>query len=146
MILTDIQLQRRRQFLVNATAGAAGMWIAGKTWADDLPSNKNPRAILGDVVEPHWSDRVTVTVGPRQADMIGETERVIQAAVDYVDRQGGGTVHLQPGEYHLRNSIFLRSNIRLLGSGRESVLKKEPALSSNLEVDGDHWDQEITLA
>lgn len=122
------------------------MWIAGKTWSDDLPANNHPRAILGDVVEPHWSDRVTVTVGPRQADMIGETERVIQAAVDYVDRQGGGTVHLQPGEYRLRNSVFLRSNIRLLGSGSESVLKKEPALSSKLEVDGDHWDQEITLA
>ncbi len=145
MIPIDMQLQRRRQFLLKATAGAAGMWIVGKTWADDLPANNNPRAILGDVVEPNWSDRVTVSVGPRQADMIGETERVIQAAIDYVDRQGGGTVHLLPGEYSLRNSIFLRSNIRLLGSGGESVLKKEPALSSNLEVDGDHWDQEITL-
>ena len=146
MIPTDIQLQRRRQFLFRATASAAGIWIAAKTWADDLPANNNPRAILGDVVEPHWSDRITVTVGPRQADMIGETERVIQAAVDYVDRQGGGTVQLLPGEYRLRNSVFLRSNIRLLGSGGESVLKKAPALRSTLEVDGDHWDQEITLS
>ncbi len=143
---TNIQLPRRRQFLLNTTAGAAGLWLGGKSWADDLPANNNPRAILGDVVEPNWSDRVTVSVGPRQADMIGETEKVIQAAVDYVDRLGGGTVKLLPGEYRLRNSIFLRSKIRLLGSGGDSVLKKEPALSSRLEVDGDHWDQEITLS
>lgn len=32
-----------------------------------------------------------------------------------------------PGTYRLRNSVFLQSNVRLLGSGRDTVLFKEPS-------------------
>src|SRR5262249_20108131 len=71
---------------------------------------------------------------------------VIQAAVDYVGQHGGGTVRVLPGTYRLRNSIFLQSQVRLLGSGTDAVLFKEPSVSTKLIVDGDHWDQEITLA
>src|SRR5207245_3578303 len=38
------------------------------------------------------------------------------------------------------------ARVRLIGSGTESVLFKEPSVSTRLVVDGDHWDQEITLA
>ena len=89
---------------------------------------------------------MTLTVGPEKADLVGTTDRVIQAAVDYIGRQGGGTVQVLPGIYRLRNSIFLQSNVRLLGSGTDSVLLKEPSVTTELIVDGDHWDQEITLA
>ena len=34
----------------------------------------------------------------------------------------------------------------LLGSGTDSVLVKEPSVTTKLIVDGDHWDQEVTLA
>src|SRR5204862_5055153 len=47
--------------------------------------------------------------------------------------------------YRLRNSIFLQSNVRVLGEA-DSVLFKEPSITTKLIVDGDHWDQEITLA
>src|SRR5262245_20035923 len=113
---------------------------------DSLPPNSNPRAIAGDVVEPDWIERVSLTVGPANADLVGTTDRVIQAAVDYVARRGGGTVRVLPGTYRLRNSIFLQSKVRILGSGTDSVLFKEPSATANLTVDGDHWDQEITLA
>jgi hypothetical protein len=113
----------------------------------DLPENLDPRAIFGDFVEPDWDERVTITVGPSSsADLAGSTDRVIQAGVDYVARRGGGTVRLLPGTYRLRNSIFLQSNVRLSGSGTDSVLWKEPSVVSKLIVDGDHWEQEITLA
>lgn len=137
---------RRREFLRTASGLLACAFTAKLTRADDLPKNVNPRAIYGDSVEPDWSQRVTLTVGPKKADLVGNTDRVIQAAVDYVGRRGGGTVHVLPGTYRLRNSIFLQSNVRLLGSGTDSVLFKEPSVTTKLIVDGDHWDQEVTLA
>ena len=104
----------------------------------DLPKNINPRAIFGDFVEPDWDQQVTITVGPREADLVGTSDRVIQAAVDYVARRGGGTVRVLPGTYRLRNSIFLQSRVRLLGSGTDSTLIKEPSATTKLIVDGDH--------
>jgi len=123
-----------------------GAWAAGSVRADELPPNKKPRAISGDTAEPDWNERVTVTIGPKKADLVGSTDRVLQAAVDYVGRLGGGTVRVLPGTYHMRNSVFLHSKIRLIGSGTDSVLFKEPSVTTKLIVDGDHWDQEVTLA
>jgi len=79
-------------------------------------------------------------------DLVGDTDRVIQAAVDYVARMGGGTVRVLPGTYRLRNSIFLQSKVRLQGGGSDTVLIKEPSVTTGLRVDGDHWHQEVTLA
>ena len=95
----DSQRFQHRQFLQNGSGLAAGAFGAVLARADDLPQNTNPRAIFGDVVEPAWKQRVTITVGPKHADLVGSTDRVIQAAVDYVARKGGGTVHVQPGTY-----------------------------------------------
>ena len=78
----------------------------------NLPKNIAPRAIFGDFVEPAWDQRLTITVGSKEADLVGASDRVIQAAVDYVARRRGGTVRVLPGTYRLRNSIFLQSNTR----------------------------------
>src|SRR5207253_464464 len=133
-------------FLRTISGLAAGAFSASYTRSDDLPENTNPRAIFGDSVEPEWKQRVTITVGPKKADLIGNTDRVIQAAVDYVTRLGGGSVHVLPGIYRMRNSVFLQSRVRIVGSGTDSVLFKEPSATTRLIVDGDHWDQEVTLA
>jgi hypothetical protein len=50
----------------------------------DLPENTDPRAIFGDFVEPDWDQHMTITVGLKEADLVGTSDRVIQAAVDYV--------------------------------------------------------------
>src|SRR5438034_9867825 len=89
---------------------------------EDLPKNTNPRTISGDTVEPDWEQRVKITVGPQKADIVGDTDRVIQAAVDYVARRGGGTVHILPATYRLRNSIFLQSKVRIPASDSAAVL------------------------
>lgn len=137
---------QRRQFLQHAGRLAAGVLGASLLRSEETPINANPRAIAGDSVEPDWRERLTITVGPGQSDFAGTTDRVIQAAIDYVARLGGGTVRILPGTYRLRNSVFLQSRVRLQGSGADSVLVKEPSVATKLTVDGDHWDQEVTLA
>src|SRR5262245_26337296 len=113
---------QRREFLKTVSGLAVGACGAMLARSDDLPKNTNPRAIFGDSAEPHWKQQVTITVGPKEADLVGATDRVIQAGVDYVARRGGGTVRVLPGTYRLRNSIFLQSKVRILGSGADSVL------------------------
>ena len=137
---------QRRQFLQTAGSLAFGVLGARFAWAGETPSNTNPRAISGDPVEPDWRQRLTITVGPGKSDFVGTTDRVIQAAVDYVARLGGGTVRILPGTYRMRNSVFLQPRVRLQGSGADTVLVKEPSTATKLVVDGDHWDQEVTLA
>jgi hypothetical protein len=122
-------------------------WGAIETFvAADPPSTKNARATLGDsLVEPPWDQRLTVTVGSAGADIIGTTEKTIQAAIEYVARFGGGTVTILPGTYRLRNAVYLKSRIRLVGSGAQTVLIKEPSTTTTLAQDSDWFDQEITL-
>ena len=113
---------RRRRFLQSMTGLATGLVAGLPARANDLPKNTNPRSIFGDSAEPAWDHHVTITVGQDKAELAGTTDRVIQAAVDYVARRGGGTVRVMPGTYRLRNSIFLQSKVRLLGSGADTVL------------------------
>jgi hypothetical protein len=136
----------RRRFLRTVASVAAAPLGSALIRADDLPPVTNPRSTSGDSIEPKWDERLTITVGPSKADLVGSDDKALQAAVDYVARMGGGTVHVLPGVYKLRNSVYLQSRIRLLGSGGESILMKEPSLFSKLATDSDWYDQEITLA
>ncbi len=97
-------------------------------------------------MEPEWEHRLTVTVGQAKANLVGDDHRVLQAAVDYVAALGGGTVHVLPGQYRLRNTVYLRSKVRLVGEGDATVLRKEPSRTTKLAADSDWYDQEITLA
>jgi len=125
-----------------AAASACGAGV----WGDEPPAVTQPRATSGDRVEPDWEDRLTVTVGPAEAHLVGGDHRVFQAAVDYVAALGGGTVKILPGTYRLRNAVYLRSNVRLIGSDEDAVLIKEPSVTTKLAADSDWFDQEITLA
>ncbi|MBX7258057.1 MAG: right-handed parallel beta-helix repeat-containing protein [Candidatus Hydrogenedentes bacterium] len=136
----------RRDLLRSAGIATAGAFLSRHALSDDRPPVTRPRATSGDtVVEPNWSERLTITVGPKDADLVGASEKVIQAAVDYMARAGGGTVRILPGTYRLRNAVYLPSNIRILGSGLDSILVKEPSVETALAEDSDWYDQEITL-
>ena len=116
-----------------------------RSGTDDLEGG--PRATSGDAArEPRWDERLEIRVGPREADLVGSSDRVLQAAVDYVAALGGGTVRILPGEYRLRNAVHLRSGVRIVGSRADSVLVKEPSQRTLLARDSDWYDQEITLA
>ncbi len=136
----------RRSFLTTSAAWTAALWAAPRLRGDDRPTVTDPRATSGDVaVEPKWEQGLTMTVGPKDADLVGTSHKVLQAAVDYVAGLGGGTVHVLPGEYHLRGSVRLRSGVRLLGSGSDSILTKNASQTVKLATDSDWYDQEITL-
>ncbi|MCA9150262.1 MAG: right-handed parallel beta-helix repeat-containing protein [Planctomycetales bacterium] len=114
--------------------------------AAERPLVSQPRQTSGDhAVAPVWDETFTVTVGNRDADVVGHDQRAIQAAVDQVARFGGGTVRVLAGTYRLRNSIYLQSNVNLIGSGTETLLIKEPSCTTQLDLDSDWYDQEITL-
>jgi hypothetical protein len=136
----------RRQFLWTATGLVAAAAGAPRVRADEKPPAASPRATSGDAAEPAWEKRLTVTVGQRDADLVGKDDKVIQAAVDYVARLGSGTVHVLPGTYRLRNAVYLQPRVRLLGSGDDAVLLKEDSRTSMLAADSGWYDQEITLA
>lgn len=136
----------RRRFLAS-TGSLAAVGCAFRASGEEPPAVSEPRATSGDdAVEPDWKEKLTVTVGPEKADLVGSTDRVLQAAVDYLARLGGGTVQILPGKYLLRNAVYLQSKVRLLGSGEETRLVKAPSAATKLSADSDWYDQEITLA
>lgn len=144
-------LNSRRRFLSASGGLISGAWMAG-LFADNRPPVTDPRATDGDSrFEPKWDEQLQITVGqnssgPHAADLVGRDDRVLQAAVDYVARQGGGTVKVLPGTYTLRSAVVLPSKIRLLGSGPDSVITRIPSETVNLSADSDWYDQEVTLS
>ena len=67
---------------------------------------------------------ITVSVGDEGADFTGSDDKVIQGALDYVARLGGGTVELLPGTFALRNALLPHAGLILRGSGDDTVLRK----------------------
>ena len=130
------------------TAGVLGADVlGGRLFGQEIPLVRTPRATSGDrQSEPKWDERLTITVGQEKGDIVGKTEKAIQAAVDTVARLGGGTVKISPGTYRMRNTVWLSSGVRLFGSGPETVLFKCPSTTSKLVEDSDWYDQEVTLA
>ena len=89
---------------------------------------------------------IAVTVGRADADLVGEDNRALQAAVDYAAGLGGGVVLVGPGTYLMRDSLHLRSGVTICGHGPETVLRKADAVESPLVLDGDYGEQQITVA
>jgi hypothetical protein len=137
-------IDRRRFLQLSAALAPSVAWLAHAA-AEEPGDAPSPRATSGDSHEPDWNERLSITVGPDKADLVGTSDKVLQAAVDYVARAGGGTVHVQLGTFRLRNAIYLPSRVRILGSGAESILIKEPSAATKLSADSDWFDQEITL-
>ncbi|MGH7071486.1 MAG: right-handed parallel beta-helix repeat-containing protein [Acetobacteraceae bacterium] len=134
----------RRGFLgaVSAALVSSPLINAAEIW-EQGPADQTAG---GSQAQPNWDTQLTITVGRHNADLVGENEKVIQAAVDYIAGWGGGTVHILPGTYRMRNSVSLRSGVRILGSGQDSILMKEPEVKSKLAEDSDVWQREVVLA
>ncbi len=136
----------RRCFLAS-TSGWVAAYALPTAYGQEGPVVQNPRAIhRDDRYQPAWDEQFELTVGPESADLVGKDDKVIQAAVDYVARMGGGTVKILPGQYTLRNSVFLPSGIRIQGSGAETIISKIASQTVPVADDSDWFDQEVTLA
>ncbi|MDP1797142.1 MAG: right-handed parallel beta-helix repeat-containing protein [Planctomycetaceae bacterium] len=138
-------MHTRRSFLAFSGGLLSAMAVRGAETG--RPVVTQPRATSFDrAVEPNWDERLTITVGEKSGDIVGNSHRALQAAVDYVANLGGGTVQVLPGRYMLRGAVHLKSGVRILGSGEDSIVTKIPSRTSKLLVDSDWYDQEITLS
>src|SRR5579872_1723163 len=90
-------------------------------------------------------DRPVITVGPRDADLIGSDDRALQAAVDYIAGLGGGVVEVGAGEFVMHDSLHLRSFVTVRGTKDKSILRKAKSASSPLAMDGDYGEEQVTL-
>ena len=71
-----------------------------------------------------------LSVGPKEGDLRGDDDKVLQAGIEYLARFGGGLLKVLQGEFTLRNSLYLRPNVDLEGCGEDTVLKKAPGARS----------------
>lgn len=95
--------------------------------------------------ELHARPSVHVTVGTKDADLIGNDNRILQAAIDYVANLGGGVVEIGPGDYLMRDSLHLRSRVTVRGAGAQTVLRKDRESRSALQADADFGEAAMTL-
>jgi hypothetical protein len=99
-----------------------------------------PNAMHSKMAElPH------ITVGQADADLTGDNNRVLQAAVDYVANLGGGIVEIGAGRYTMYDSLHLRSRVTVRGVKGKTILRKADGAVSALALDGDFGEQQVTL-
>lgn len=99
-----------------------------------------PRAMRSKMKE-----QPRISVGQRDADIVGSDNRALQAAVDYVAGLGGGTVEIGEGEYLMRDSLHLRSFVTVRGTAGKTVLKKAKGAVAPLALDGDFGEEQIAV-
>ena len=85
-----------------------------------------------------------VRVGLGEGDFRGDTNAAIQQAVDAAGAYGGGAVEVGPGVYILYDSVRLWRNVRLVGSGPDTILRKCDGVSSEFAVDADYGQKKVT--
>lgn len=134
-------LLRCRQFSQVAIVLGVGTVALGDDFAPKSDEQQLPTAMHSQM-----SERPTIRVGRADTDLIGVDNRALQAAVDYVAGLGGGVVEIAEGEYLMRDSLHLRSNVTVRGQKGKTILRKADAVVSPLVLDGDFGEQQITVA
>ncbi|MCF6356487.1 MAG: right-handed parallel beta-helix repeat-containing protein [Draconibacterium sp.] len=95
------------------------------------------------LVSPKIAER-QITVGGADADVTGFTNQSIQFAINAV-AQTGGTVKLNPGVYEIIAPVQMKSNVNLVGSGKETILKRGVGVQTNYIDDADFGELKITV-
>ena len=88
---------------------------------------------------------MVLTVGQNEGDLQGNDDKIIQAGIEYLNRVGGGTLHILPGVYNLQNAIYLHPNITLRGSGADTVLRKCDSVVTKLLRDSDWFEYGVQV-
>jgi parallel beta-helix repeat protein len=126
-------------FVINAT----GISYAQETQKDFSPQPEEQQ--LPQAMHSEMKERPFITAGQNNADLIGNDNRILQAAVDYIAGLGGGVVEIKAGEYLMYDSLHLRSNVTVRGDKGKTLLRKADGVVSPLALDGDFGEQQITL-
>ena len=99
--------------------------------------------VVDALVKPKTQARL-ITVGGPSANIQGFNNQDIQTAVDALPAEGG-TVKLDPGEFRMMAPVRLRSNVKLMGSGAKTVLKRIDGYHSKFIIDADYGELKITV-
>jgi hypothetical protein len=95
------------------------------------------------LVSPRLAEK-KITVGGADADVYGFNNQSIQYAIDAVAKTGG-TVKLNPGIYEIAAPVRMKSNVKLIGSGRETILKRGQGVQTRFIVDADYGELKLTV-
>lgn len=99
--------------------------------------------VIDALVYPKREEQV-LTVGGLNADIHGFTNEAIQIAVDALS-YCGGTVRLNPGQFEIKAPVRLSSNIKLIGSGPETILRRIDGYHSPFVIDADYGELKLTV-
>jgi len=89
-----------------------------------------------------------LTVGQQEGDLRGDDDRILQAAADYLHRLGGGILEILPGEYTMRNALYLHPHLTIRGAGKDTastVLRKAPGACTLVARDSDWYENRVTV-
>jgi hypothetical protein len=136
------------QFPINVSVVAALLWAScfpvaaqKQEFSPRADEQQLPRAMHSKMQE-----RPVITIGLRNADIVGADNRALQGAVDYIARLGGGVVEIGEGEFLMHDSLHLRSFVTVRGIKGKTILRKAKATSSSLALDGDYGEEQFTVA
>ena len=130
-------------FAIACVLGSAGIPYASEAQRDFSPGPDERQ--LPDAMHSEMKRLPSITVGRQNADITGEDNRVLQAAVDYIAGLGGGTVEIRVGRYVMYDSLHLRSNVTIKGIKGKTILRKADGAVSALALDGDFGEQQFTV-
>jgi len=125
--------------LLNATVFSASP-EAPEDFSPKPDERQVPRALHSAM-----KDLPRVTVGLKNADIMGADNRALQAAVDYVAGLGGGTVVIGEGEFAMYDSLHLRPFVTVRGQKEKTILRKADGRVSALAIDGDYGEEQVTV-
>ncbi|MBA7531380.1 hypothetical protein ES705_23592 [subsurface metagenome] len=95
------------------------------------------------LVSPKIAER-EITVGGENAHVSGFNNQSIQYAIDAIENTGG-TVFLNSGLYEIIAPVRMKSNVRLVGSGKETVLKRSTGAQTKYIIDADYGELKLTV-
>jgi len=143
-----IMFSKKRKYIIITFALflCTGVWQAMSADEKHIESKTEPLPPEVATNRPlRQPESLLLTVGQGEGDLQGDSEKVIQAAVEYVHRMGGGTVHILPGLYNLENAICLHPYITIKGSGEKTILKKNATFVTPLVRDSDWYEYGIQV-
>lgn len=99
--------------------------------------------IVDALVSPKVAEQV-IKVGGANAQISGFNNQSIQFAIDALAKTGG-TVRLSPGVFEIKAPVRLKSNVKLVGSGKETILKRGIGVQTKYIVDADFGELKLTV-
>ena len=123
------------------------------TWTDTKSTGSTLTAVEYNNLADHVRPTATATVAKSEpADYVttnyGSDDACIQAAIDYVNGIGGGSVLIREGTYTISasDSVLPKSDMIISGVGVGTILKKASSASTNSHIIYINGESNITIS